>query len=49
MECKKCKHECIGETPCTNCTEVIDSKAVLKKVVVFIAAAILFYWIGVVV
>lgn len=49
MECSVCKAECIGGTPCTNCTEVIESKAIVKKIGMFIAAAILFYWIGVVV
>jgi len=49
MECKKCKEECIGETPCTKCKAKLDIKAVLKNIGIFIAAAIIFYWIGVVV
>lgn len=49
MECKVCKEECVGKTPCTNCKEPISKKAILKDVVMFIAAALLFYWIGVVV
>ena len=49
MECKDCKMECIGATPCEKCKEKMDIKAILKDVWLLIAAALLFYWIGVIV
>ena len=32
MECKDCKMECIGTTPCEKCEEKMDIKAILKDV-----------------
>ena len=49
MECKVCKEECVGKTPCEKCKEKLDIRAIAKDVGLLIAAATLFYWIGVVV
>ena len=49
MLCKNCIKECIGETPCTSCKESIDVVAICENVVIFSIAAIVLYWIGVVV
>ena len=49
MECKDCRTQCVGKTPCINCKEPISKKAIFKYIVLFVAASLLFYWIGVVV
>ena len=43
MECKNCKEECIGKTPCTDCRK-IDGKCLL---LIPIAAFVICYFIGV--